>query len=54
MLEIGTKLVAKEDFVENSVFTGQKLKVLKKLLKEVSAYLVTNTMPTYSKVPDSY
>ena len=45
------KTVAKEDFVETSVFTGQA-KSAEEALKEVSAYLVTNTMPTYSKVPD--
>jgi len=44
------KTVAKEDFVENSIFTGQK-KTAEEALKEVSAYLVTNTIPTYSKVP---
>ena len=45
------KTVAKEDFVETSVFTGQA-KNAEEALKEVSAYLVTNTMPTYSKVSD--
>jgi hypothetical protein len=44
------RTVAKEDFVENSIFTGQK-KTAEEALKEVSAYLVTNTIPTYSKVP---
>ena len=46
------KTVAKEDFVETSVFTGQA-KSAEEALKEVSAYLVTNTMPTYSKVSDA-
>lgn len=45
------KTIAKEDFVENSIFTGQK-KTAEEALKDVSAYLVTNTIPTYSKVPD--
>lgn len=44
------RTIAKEDFVENSIFTGQK-KTAEEALKEVSAYLVTNTIPTYSKVP---
>lgn len=44
------RTVAKEDFVENSIFTGQA-KTAEEALKEVSAYLVTNTIPTYSKVP---
>ena len=44
------RTIAKEDFIENSIFTGQK-KTAEEALKEVSAYLVTNTIPTYSKVP---
>ena len=42
--------VAKEDFIEVSSITGAK-KTADEALKEVSAYLVTNTIPTYSKVP---
>lgn len=44
------RTIAKEDFVENSIFTGQA-KTADEALKDVSAYLVTNTIPTYSKVP---
>jgi len=44
------RTVAKEDFVPNSIFTGQA-KTADEALKDVSAYLVTNTIPTYSKVP---
>jgi hypothetical protein len=44
------RTVAKEDYVSNSLFTGQT-KTAEEALKEVSAYLVTNTIPTYSKVP---
>ena len=44
------KTVAKEDFIEVSSITGAK-KTADEALKEVSAYLVTNTIPTYSKVP---
>ena len=44
------RTVAKEDFVENSIFTGQA-KTADEAIKDVSAYLVTNTIPTYSKVP---
>ena len=44
------KTVAKTDFIERSGVTG-KLKTADEALKEVSAYLVTNTIPTYSKVP---
>ena len=43
--------VAKTDFIETSGVTGQK-KTAEEALKEVSAYLVTNTIPTYSKVPN--
>jgi len=45
------RTVAKENFIENSIITGQK-KTGEEALKEVSAYLVTNTIPTYSKVPN--
>ena len=45
------RTVAKEDFIENSIITGQK-KTGEEALKEASAYLVTNTIPTYSKVPN--
>ena len=44
------RTVAKEDFIEISSITGAK-KTADEALKEVSAYLVTNTIPTYSKVP---
>ena len=44
------KTVAGEEFVENSVLTGIK-KTPEDALKEISAYLTTNTVPTYSKVP---
>lgn len=44
------KTVAKEDFIPNSIYTGQA-KTAEEALKDVSAYLVTNTIPTYSKVP---
>jgi len=44
------RTVAKQDFIEDSIVTGQK-KTADEALKEVSAYLVTNTIPTYSKVP---
>lgn len=45
------RTIAKEDFVPNSIFTGQA-KTAEEALKDVSAYLVTNTIPTYSKVPE--
>ena len=45
------RTVAKENFIETSIITGQK-KTGAEALKEVSAYLVTNTIPTYSKVPN--
>ena len=44
------KTVAKEDFIEISSISG-KQKTAQEALEEVSAYLVTNTIPTYSKVP---
>ena len=44
------RTVAKQDFIEDSIITGQK-KTAEEALKEASAYLVTNTIPTYSKVP---
>ena len=44
------RTVAKDEFIESSVLTGGK-KSADDALKEVSAYLVTNTIPTYSKVP---
>ena len=44
------RTVAKEEFMPNSIFTGQA-KTAEEALKDVSAYLVTNTIPTYSKVP---
>ena len=44
------RTVAKQDFIEDSIITGIP-KTAQEALNEVSAYLVTNTMPTYSKVP---
>jgi len=44
------RTVAKQDFIEDSIITGVP-KTAEEALKEASAYLVTNTMPTYSKVP---
>ena len=44
------RTVAKEDFIPNNIYTGQA-KTAEEALKDVSAYLVTNTIPTYSKVP---
>ncbi len=44
------RTVAKEDFISNNIYTGQA-KTAQEALKDVSAYLVTNTIPTYSKVP---
>ena len=44
------RTVAKEEFMPNSIYTGQA-KTAEEALKDVSAYLVTNTIPTYSKVP---
>jgi hypothetical protein len=44
------RTVAKDEFIESSAITGGK-KSADDALKEVSAYLVTNTIPTYSKVP---
>jgi len=44
------KTVAKEDFIEISSISG-KQKTAQEAIEEVSAYLVTNTIPTYSKVP---
>ena len=45
------RTVAKDEFIETSGVTGAK-KSAEDALKEVSAYLVTNTIPTYSKVPN--
>lgn len=44
------RTVAGEEFVENSVITGTK-KTPEEALEEMSAWLTTNTVPTYSKVP---
>jgi hypothetical protein len=44
------KTVAGEEFVENNVLTGVK-KTAEEALEEMSAFLTTNTIPTYSKVP---
>jgi len=45
------RTVAKEEFVETNVLTGGK-KTPEEALEEISAYLTTNTIPTYSKVPE--
>jgi hypothetical protein len=45
------RTVAKDEFIEDSVLKPGTKKSADEALKEVSAYLVTNTMPTYSKVP---
>ena len=45
------RTVAKEEFIEDSIITGVK-KTADEALKEVSAHLVTNTIPTYSRVPN--
>ena len=44
------KEVAGSPFIKESAITGQ-LKTADEALKEVSAYLVKNTIPTYSQVP---
>ena len=44
------RTIAKEEFVPNNIYTG-RAKTGEEALKDVSAYLVTNTIPTYSKVP---
>jgi len=44
------KTVAGEEFVENNILTGVK-KTPEEALEEMSAWLTTNTIPTYSKVP---
>lgn len=44
------KTVAGEEFVETNVLTGAK-KTAEEALEEMSAWLTTNTIPTYSKVP---
>ena len=45
------KNIAQEEFIENNVLTGMK-KTPEEALKDISAYLTTNTIPTYSKVPN--
>jgi len=45
------KNIAQEEFIENNVLTGLK-KTPEEALKDISAYLTTNTIPTYSKVPN--
>lgn len=45
------RTVARDEFIEDSVLKPGTKKSADEALKEVSAYLVTNTMPTYSKVP---
>ena len=45
------RTVAKQEFIEDSIITGTK-KTADEALKEASAHLVTNTIPTYSKVPN--
>lgn len=44
------KNIAQEEFIETNVLTGMK-KTPEEALKDISAYLTTNTIPTYSKVP---
>jgi len=44
------KTVAKQEYIPNNILTGQT-KSLDEAVKDISAYLVTNTIPTYSKVP---
>ena len=44
------KTVAKEEFIPRDPYTGMD-KTLDQAVKEISSYLVTNTIPTYSKVP---
>ena len=44
------KTVAKQEYISKNILTGQT-KSLDEAIKDISAYLVTNTIPTYSKVP---
>lgn len=44
------KTVAKQEYNPRNILTGQT-KSLDESIKDISAYLVTNTIPTYSKVP---
>ena len=44
------RTVAKQEYIPNNFLTGQT-KSLDEAVKDISAYLVTNTIPTYSKVP---
>ena len=45
------KDIAGETWNPNNIWTGNK-KTLDDGIKDISAYLLTNTMPTYSKVPE--
>jgi hypothetical protein len=45
------KDIAKQDYFENSLKTG-KPKTLNEAIEEMAAWYVTNTYPTYSKVPE--
>jgi hypothetical protein len=45
------KTVAKQEYIPSNPLTGQT-KTLDEAIKDISAYLVTNTIPTYSKVPE--
>lgn len=45
------KDIAKQDYFENSLRTG-KPKTLNEAIEEMAAWYVTNTYPTYSKVPE--
>ncbi len=44
------RTVAKQEYIPENILTGQT-KTLDEAIKDISAYLVTNTIPTYSKVP---
>jgi len=44
------RTVAKQEYIPSNPLTGQT-KSLDEAIKDISAYLVTNTIPTYSKVP---
>lgn len=44
------KTVAKQEYIPINTITGQT-KTVDEAIRDISAYLVTNTIPTYSKVP---
>ena len=44
------RTVAKQEYIPKNILTGET-KTLNEAIKDISAYLVTNTIPTYSKVP---